>query len=131
MVDRQLLTFEEDLWDQLDRVAAYQKHGSSMLTGLKTFASGYNKLVKAFSEGLAKCTEQLEKDMFSVMRSPAYMGDRGEASELEFSTLSIAITGVRSGIDVLGRLMETAAQDVVGDLIEPLETYQKFYNDDS
>ena len=32
--DRQLLTFDEDLWDKLDRVAAYQKHGSSMVLGL-------------------------------------------------------------------------------------------------
>ena len=32
--DRQLLTFEEDLWDQLDRVTAYHKHGSSMVLGL-------------------------------------------------------------------------------------------------
>ena len=59
------------------------------------------------------------------------MGNRGEASELEFSTLSIAITGVRSGIDVLARLMDDTAQDVVGDMIEPLETYHKHYNDDS
>jgi len=44
--DRQLLTFDEDLWDQLDRVAAFQKHGSSMVLGLQTFASGYKKLVK-------------------------------------------------------------------------------------
>jgi len=59
------------------------------------------------------------------------VGNRGEASELEFSTLSIAITGVRSGIDVLARLMDDTAQDVVGDMIEPLETYHKHYNDDS
>jgi hypothetical protein len=68
--------------------------------------------------------------MFNVMRSAEYVGSRGEASELEFSTFSIAITGVRSGIDVLARLMEDTAQDVVGDLIEPLETYHKNYNDD-
>ena len=32
--ERQLLTFEEDLWDNLDRVSAYHKHGSSMVLGL-------------------------------------------------------------------------------------------------
>ena len=69
--------------------------------------------------------------MFHVMRSPDYVGDRGEVSELEFSTLSIAITGVRSGIDVLARMMEDSAQDVVGDMIEPLETYHKHYSEDS
>jgi len=45
--------------------------------------------------------------------------------------LSIAITGVRSGIDVLSRIIEDAAQDVMGDMVEPLETYYKNYNDDS
>ena len=59
------------------------------------------------------------------------MGKRGEASELEFSTLSIAITGVRSGVDVLARMMEDSAQDIVGDMIEPLETYYKHYTEDS
>ena len=131
MSDRQLLTFEEDLWDRLDRVAAYQKHGSSMVLGLQTFANGYKKLVKQFADGLTKCTSQFENDMFNVMRSNEYMGQREDASELEFSTLSIAITGVRSGIDVLSRIIEDAAQDVMGDMVEPLETYYKNYNDDS
>ena len=107
--ERQLLTFEEDLWDQLDRITAYHKHGSSMVLGLQNFAIGYNKLVKNFAEGLIKYTNDFEKDMFHVMRSSDYVGKRGEASELEFSTLSIAITGVRSGIDVLSRMMEDSA----------------------
>ena len=47
--------------------------------------------------------------MFNVMRSMDYMGKRGDASDLEFSTLSIAITGIRSGMDVMARLMEDAA----------------------
>lgn len=129
--ERQLLTFEEDLWDQLDRITAYHKHGSSMVLGLQNFAIGYNKLVKNFAEGLNKYTNDFEKDMFHVMRSSDYVGKRGEASELEFSTLSIAITGVRSGIDVLSRMMEDSAQDIVGDMIEPLETYHKHYSEDS
>ena len=44
--------------------------------------------------------------MFNSMRSQAYAGDKGEASELEFSTLSIAVTSVRSGIDVLATIIE-------------------------
>ena len=72
--DRQLLTFEEDLWDQLDRVAAYHKHGSSMVLGLQNFAIGYNKLVKKFAEGLNMYTNEFERDMFHVMRSPDYVG---------------------------------------------------------
>lgn len=47
--------------------------------------------------------------MFNNMRSQEYLGKRGEASELEFSTLSIAITGVRSGIDVLAKLLDESA----------------------
>ena len=129
--DRQLLTFEEDLWDQLDRVQAYQRNGSSMVLGLQNFAISYNKIVKKFAEGLTKCTSNFEKDMFNVMRSMDYMGKRGDASDLEFSTLSIAITGIRSGMDVMARLMEDAAQDIVGDMIEPLETYHKHYSEDS
>ena len=102
-----------------------------MILGLQNFAIGYNKLVKKFAEGLSRCSSNFEKDMFNVMRSQDYLGKRGEASELEFSTLSIAITGVRSGIDTLARVMEDAAQDIVGDMIEPLETYHKHYNEDS
>ena len=118
--DRQLLTFEEDLWDQLDRVVAYQKCGSSMVLGLQNFTISYNKLIKKFAEGLRQTASSFEKDMFNTMRSQEYMGKRGDNSELEFSTLSIAITGVRSGVDILARLMDDSAQDIVGDLIEPL-----------
>ena len=102
-----------------------------MVLGLQNFAISYNKLVKKFSEGMSRATANFERDMFYVMRSWDYMGKRGEASELEFSTLSIAITGVRSGIDTLCRMIEDSAQDVVGDLIEPLETYHKHYTEDS
>lgn len=50
-----------------------------------------------------------EKDMFNVMRSQDYQNkSRGDASDMEFSTLSIAITGVRSGVDILARLMDDA-----------------------
>ena len=80
-----------------------------MVLALQNFAINYNKLIKNFSEGLTKYSAQFEKEMFTVMRSSDYMGKRGEASELEFSTLSIAITGVRAGIDVLAKLMEDAA----------------------
>ena len=80
-----------------------------MVLGLQNFAISYNKIVKKFFEGLSKCTSNFEKDMFNVMRSMDYMGKRGDASDLEFSTLSIAITGIRSGMDVMARLMEDAA----------------------
>ena len=59
------------------------------------------------------------------------MGKRGDASELEFSTLSIAVTGVKYGIDVLSRVIEDASSDIIGDMVEPLETYYKNYSDDS
>ena len=66
------------------------------------------------------------------MRSQDYAGKRGiDGSDLEFSTLSIAITGVRSGVDILAHLMDDAAQDIIGDLVEPLDTYYKHYNSDS
>ena len=98
--------------------------------GLSNFAVGYNKLIKKFADGLKRCTTTFEKDMFSSMRSAAYAAEKGEASELEFSTLSIAITSVRSGIDVLAQIIEESMQDVVGDLVEPLEVYQKHYTND-
>ena len=63
-VERQTLTFEEDMWDQLGRISQYQKHGTSLLIGLQNFAIGYNKLIKKFSEGLRKCSSNFEKDMF-------------------------------------------------------------------
>ena len=40
------------------------------------------------------------------MRSQAVSGDKGESSDLEFSTLSIAVTSIRTGIDVLATLIE-------------------------
>ena len=67
-----------------------------------------------------------------MMRSQDYLSRRGgDASDLEFSTLSIAITGVRSGVDILARLLDEASQDIVGDMVEPLETYYKNYDSDS
>ena len=57
------------------------------------------------------------------MRSQAVSGDKGESSDLESSTLSIAVTSIRTGIDVLATLIEESQQDVVGDLVEPLEMY--------
>ena len=98
--------------------------------GLQNFGIGYNKLIKKFAEGLKRCSTTFERDMFSSMRSQAYAGERGEASELEFSTLSIAVTSVRSGVDVLAQIIEESMQDVVGDLVEPLEVYQKHYTND-
>ena len=103
-----------------------------MVLGLQTFASGYKTLVKQFADGLTKCAMNFEKDMLNVMRQNDYSGKSGgDASDLEFSTLSIAITGVRSGVDILARLMDDAALDIVGDLVEPLDTYYKHYNNDS
>ena len=118
------------MWDQLGRISQYQKHGTSLLIGLQNFAIGYNKLIKKFSEGLRRCSTNFEKDMFSSMRSQAVSGDKGESSDLEFSTLSIAVTSIRSGVDVLATLIEESMQDVVGDLVEPLEMYQKHYTND-
>mmetsp|Transcript_20660 Transcript_20660/g.27877 ORF Transcript_20660/g.27877 Transcript_20660/m.27877 type:complete len:130 (-) Transcript_20660:2841-3230(-) len=70
--------------------------------------------------------------MFNVMRSQDYLNKRGgDTSDLEFSTLSIAITGVRSGVDILARLLDESSQDIIGDMVEPLETYYKNYDSDS
>lgn len=59
------LTFEDDLWDQLGQIKQFHTRGTHMLTGLKTFATSYNKAVKTFSQGLKQCATQLEKDLLS------------------------------------------------------------------
>ena len=71
------------------------------MTGLQSFIGQYNKLVKKFSEGLKQCSSNFEKDMLSSMRVDPYGKKGSESTELEFSTTSIAITSVRSGVDVL------------------------------
>ena len=57
--------------------------------------------MKKFAEGLRRCSGNFEKDMYSSMRKDAFGKKGTEATELEFSTTSIAITSVRTGIDVL------------------------------
>ena len=53
-----------------------------------------------------------------------------EATELEFSTTSIAITSVRTGVDVLAQILEESTSDVFGDLVEPIEEYSQLYSND-
>jgi regulator of PEP synthase PpsR (kinase-PPPase family) len=51
-----------------------------------------------------------------------------ELSEAEeFSTMNIALQSVKKGMDSLTGALEERVQNIVGDLIEPLETYQKHY----
>jgi regulator of PEP synthase PpsR (kinase-PPPase family) len=45
----------------------------------------------------------------------------------EFSTMNIALKSVKKGMDSLCGAVEDRVQNIVGDLIEPLETYQKHY----
>ena len=54
-----------------------------------------------------------------------------EATELEFSTTSIAITGIKAGIDVLAQVLEDSTADIIGDLMEPIEEYLNLYTKDS
>ena len=84
--------------------------------------------MKKFSEGLRKCASNFEKDM-SIHNEAN--GKKGvEATELEFSTTSIAITGVRAGIDVLAQILEDSTCDIVGDMMEPIEEYVNLYSKD-
>jgi hypothetical protein len=61
--ERHLLTFDEDLWDQLPEIQAFHKQGVQMVAGLSSFAHSYHKVLKKFSNGLRKCSENLEKDI--------------------------------------------------------------------
>jgi len=42
---------------------------------------------------------------------------------MQFTTLSIAVSSIKSGIDSLSSILDEATQMVVGDLVEPLDTY--------
>ena len=53
--------------------------------------------------------------------------DATTTSELEFSTLSIAVTSVRSGVTTMAQMMEESTQQLLSDLVEPVEIYNKHY----
>jgi len=57
------------MWDQLNKMSAYQRHGGNVLLGLQNFAVRYNKVVQKFAEGLRKCSNAFEKDMFAPFGS--------------------------------------------------------------
>ena len=98
------MSYEEDLWDRLDKISAFHKHGSKVLTALQSFSTSYIGLVKKFSEGLQKCSAQFEKDVRSSLKEAdstwhGSSSQKCDTNEMEFSTLCIAVGSVRKGID--------------------------------
>jgi len=65
-----------------------------MLNGLKNFASSYSNIIRKFSKNLRICSHQLESN---------FIRDRFQAEddEEDFTTLAIAIKGVKAGLDSL------------------------------
>ena len=49
----------------------------------------------------------------------------------EYTTLTIAMTSVKSGLDSLASIIDDTTHTVIGDLIEPLDTYSRTYQNDS
>lgn len=49
----------------------------------------------------------------------------------EYTTLTIAITSIKSGLDSLASIIEDTTHTVTGDLIEPLDTYSRTYQNES
>jgi hypothetical protein len=49
----------------------------------------------------------------------------------EYTTLTIAITSVKSGLDSLASIIDDSTNTVIGDLIEPLDAYSRTYQSDS
>lgn len=94
------LSFDRHLWDRLSTVSAYNKAGTQKLNGIRTFATSVNVLIKKFSEGLRKCTEQLEKDM-----TPSAKAQQVFEQE-DYTTLSLAVQCVKSGVDSLTRNLD-------------------------
>jgi len=49
----------------------------------------------------------------------------------DYTTLTIAFTSVKSGLDSLATIIDDTTHTVTGDLIEPLDTYSRNYQNDS
>ena len=58
-VRKTALGFEEHMWDKLLQINAYNKRGLLKLEGVKTFTNSISKLMKSFTSGLRKCSNQL------------------------------------------------------------------------
>ena len=84
-----------------------------LLTGFTHFCKNYTKVLQSFSCGIEKSGETFEKDMLT-----AYNG---------FDTTSIAISNVKNGMDEIVQQVQDKINMVFGDIVEPLELYQKHY----
>lgn len=91
-----------------------------MLSGLKEFATSYSNIIRKFSKNLRICSHQLESDF---LRDKFSADDEDE----DFTTLTIAVKGVKVGLDTLAFLVEETTLSIVGDYIEPIENFTKNY----
>jgi len=92
------------------------------MSGLQTFAFKYSKLLKKFSHGLKKCAGTL-----IVEASP---DNKDIRTDNHFSTLKVAIGAIKQGVENLSVSVDRQMQEILGSLVEPLDTYQKHYNND-
>ena len=121
--ERQQLTFDDDLWDQLPEIQNYHKQGTQILSGLQTFAFKYSRLLKKFSYGLKKCAETL-----IIEASP---DNKDIKSDNHFSTLKVALGSIKNGVEGLANGVDRQMQEILGSLVEPLDTFQKHYTNDT
>jgi len=90
-----------------------------MLNGLKQFATSYSNIIRKFSKNLRICSHQLESDFFR----DRFQDDDDE----DFTTLAIAVKGIKMGLDSLAFLVEETTISIAGDYIDPIESFTQNY----
>ncbi len=91
------------------------------MNAFRQFSMTINKIIKNCSTDLKNAAIQMEKQMVGKEKY------QQEFTNEEDTTLSLVLQLVKSGVDQLAQDLEEATHQILGDLIEPLETFTRLY----
>ena len=113
------LSYGRDLWDCLQVLTENTNQRSQQMKSLRAFFSSFKKTLDSFSSGLNKATLQFDRDFVST---------REDRHLHIVDTMSTALVNVKGCMDNIIRGLQERAEQVLRDLVEPLELYQKHYH---
>ena len=116
MGEKEQLGFDRNLWNKFATIQQYNRAGAQQLAIIKTFAEAVNQSTLAFATSLRKNVASLDKELHQ-----AHLEDE------QYSTLALAFKCVKNGIENLAVQMEEVTSNVIGDLVEPLDTFTRLY----
>ena len=114
------LCYSKDMWDKLIPINQQNKHGIAQLHSLKTFSREFQRLVSKFS-----------KDMHFAIQKWDRQNGTSFFPNQQNTTVAMACDLVQSGVFSMCQALEECSQQIVGDLVEPLETFTKLHTHDS